>query len=79
MTPVSAIYEFHSTQGKCPDIPDDLSIPQFMMDSWHPLRPKRPVGSPWVIDDESGNTLDHEQVSGVEVALISSIPLTSPP
>jgi len=65
-TPVSTIHEFRSVHGECPDIPDDLSIPQFFLDSWHSLRPKRPVGSPWVIDDESGNSLDYEQVSLVE-------------
>ncbi|KAF9646962.1 amp dependent CoA ligase [Thelephora ganbajun] len=59
---VSVIYEFRSIHGECPEIPDDLSIPQFFLDSWHPLRPTRPVGSPWVIDDESGNTLDYEQI-----------------
>ena len=61
--PVSPIHEFRSVHGECPDIPDDLSIPQFFLDSWHPLRPRRPAGSPWVIDDESGNGLDYEQVS----------------
>lgn len=61
-TEVSVIHEFRSVNGECPEIPDDLSIPQFFLDSWHPLRPARPAGSPWVIDDESGKTLDYEQV-----------------
>ena len=65
MTPASAIHEFRSVHGECPEIPDDLSIPQFFLDTWHPLRPRRPVGSPWVIDDESGKVLDYEQVSCV--------------
>ena len=64
-TPVPAIHEFRSVHGECPEIPDDSSIPQFLLDSWHPLRPRRPIGAPWVIDDESGNTLDYEQVSQV--------------
>jgi hypothetical protein len=62
VTAVSVKHEFRSVHGECPEIPDDLSIPQFFLDSWHPLRPTRPVGSPWVIDDESGKTLDYEQV-----------------
>lgn len=59
---VPEIHEFHSVHGDCPEVPDDLSIPQFFLDSWHSLRPMRPVGSPWFIDDESGKTLDYEQI-----------------
>ena len=58
----AVIHEFRSVHGECPEVPDGLSIPQFFLDSWHPLRPTRPAGSPWVIDDESGKTLDYEQV-----------------
>ena len=76
-TPVSVIYEFRSVHGECPEIPDDLSIPQFFLDSWHPLRPRRPVGSPWIIDDESGNRLDYEQVSQL-LYWLDSLLLTSP-
>ena len=61
-TGVSPIYEFRSVHGECPEVPDDLSLPQFFLDWWHPLRPMRTAGSPWVIDDESGKTLDYEQV-----------------
>ena len=77
VAPVSQIYEFRSVHGECPELPDDLSIPQFFLDSWHPLRPARPVGSPWVIDDESGKTLDYEQV-GAEGTEYRSLLLTSP-
>ena len=78
---VPAIHEFRSVHGDCPEVPDNLSLPQFFLDFWHPLRPIRPTGSPWFIDDEGGRTLDYEQVRRtlpVYPALPSSHPLISP-
>ena len=68
MPPGSEIHEFSSVHGECPEIPDDLTLPQFLLDKSHPLRPTRPAGSPWVIDDESGKTLDYEQVRACVIA-----------
>lgn len=41
---------------------DDLTIPQFMLDSTHPLRPKRDADSPWLIEDETGRGVGFEEV-----------------
>ncbi|KZS98390.1 phenylacetyl-CoA ligase [Sistotremastrum niveocremeum HHB9708] len=42
--------------------PDDLTIPQFMLDSFHPARPVREDHSPWLIDDQSGKSYHYEQI-----------------
>ncbi|QRW11517.1 AMP binding enzyme [Ceratobasidium sp. AG-Ba] len=41
---------------------DDMTIPQFMLDYPHPLRPARDVNSPWLIEDETGRTIGFEEV-----------------
>ncbi|KIY71971.1 amp dependent CoA ligase [Cylindrobasidium torrendii FP15055 ss-10] len=53
---------FESPAGPIPDIPDDLIIPQFILDSQHPIRPKRPQGTPWLVADKSGKSLDLEEI-----------------
>ncbi|KAJ1299507.1 hypothetical protein OPQ81_006105 [Rhizoctonia solani] len=46
-----------------PEYPrDDLTIPQFMLDSTHPLRPVRDANSPWLIEDETGRGIGFEEV-----------------
>lgn len=62
--------EFHSLSGGLPPIPDNLTIPQFFFSDNNPLRPVRRNAVPWLIDDETGSTLDHVQV---RFALIHSI------
>ncbi|KAB5587947.1 Acetyl-CoA synthetase [Ceratobasidium theobromae] len=42
--------------------PTDLSIPQFILDSTHPLRPIRETKSPWFIEDEIGREIGYEEV-----------------
>ncbi|KAF8315907.1 amp dependent CoA ligase [Clavulina sp. PMI_390] len=41
---------------------DDLTIPQFMLDSQHPLRAHRSPNNPWLIDNATGRSYDHEEV-----------------
>ncbi|EIW81329.1 amp dependent CoA ligase [Coniophora puteana RWD-64-598 SS2] len=43
-------------------LPDDLTIPQFFLDSAHSLRPKRPLGVPWMIDDKTGRKIGYEEL-----------------
>jgi len=43
-------------------IPDNLTIPQFFLDSQHPVRPLRQDGVPWLIDDQSGRPYGFEEV-----------------
>ncbi|KAF4605021.1 hypothetical protein EYR40_003804 [Pleurotus pulmonarius] len=45
-----------------PYIPDDLTIPQFILDSHHPTRPVRPHGIPWLIDDVTGTKVGFDEL-----------------
>lgn len=45
------------------DIPDDLTIPQFLLDTTHPLKPVNTTNAPWLIDDASGRKVGLEEVS----------------
>ena len=45
-----------------PSIPDNLTIPQFMFDVSHEIRPKRRKEIPWLIQDESGDKISEDQV-----------------
>jgi len=54
--------EFVSSGGPLPDIPDNLTLTQFILDLTHPCRPFRPQGVPWLIDDATGRKIDLEEV-----------------
>lgn len=43
-------------------VPDDLTLPQFILDSYHPLRPIRSSQVPWFIDDASGRGVGYEEI-----------------
>jgi hypothetical protein len=49
--------------GTLGTIPDDLTLPQFILDSSHPTRPIRKQGIPWLVDDTSGRQIGFEEVS----------------
>ncbi|KAG6890746.1 hypothetical protein C0992_013129 [Termitomyces sp. T32_za158] len=55
--------EFHSLSGELPPIPDNLTIPQFFFSDNNLLRPVRPHAVPWLIDDETGLTVDRAELS----------------
>ncbi|EGO23638.1 hypothetical protein SERLADRAFT_416040 [Serpula lacrymans var. lacrymans S7.9] len=44
-----------------PPIPDDLTIPQFFLDSHHTTRPVRKHGTPWFIEDKTGRSFGFEE------------------
>jgi 4-coumarate--CoA ligase len=50
-----------------PFIPDNLSVPQFILDTQHPARPLRKHGIPWLIEDASGREVGFEEVSVLEL------------
>ncbi|KAF8630887.1 hypothetical protein AX17_005245 [Amanita inopinata Kibby_2008] len=54
--------EFHSLTGPLPDIPDDITIPQFMFDYVHPNRPERDSRVPWLIDNDTGKQLFSDDI-----------------
>ena len=43
------------------DIPDDVTIPQFIFDTAHRVRPQR-NGAPWLIQDETGKKFWESEV-----------------
>ncbi|THH18569.1 hypothetical protein EW146_g2444 [Bondarzewia mesenterica] len=49
------------SQAPVPYIPDNLTIPQFFLDSHHPLRPIRTAGFPVFIEDKTGRTIGFEE------------------
>lgn len=46
--------EFVNRDGTLPHIPDDLTLPQFILDAWHPARPVNTHGNPVLIEDSTG-------------------------
>jgi len=65
--------EFHSPTGVLPFIPDDLSIPQFILDSQHPTRPLRNDGTPWLIGDDCGREIGLEELRARTFGLANSL------
>ncbi|KAG1733050.1 uncharacterized protein EDB91DRAFT_1150224 [Suillus paluster] len=42
-------------------VPDDLTLPQFILDSHHPRRPVR-TNTPWLIEDETGRNIGLDEI-----------------
>jgi len=55
--------ELESPSGTLPPIPDDLTLAQFILDSWHPSRPAQAHGVPWIIEDHTGVSRGLDEVS----------------
>ena len=51
-----------SPHGPLPYVPDDVTIPQFLFDSWHPTRPVKTELTPWFIEDATGRGITFEEV-----------------
>ncbi|KZP31139.1 phenylacetyl-CoA ligase [Athelia psychrophila] len=49
-------------EAALPHIPDNLSIPQFILDTQHAIRPSRPPQSPWVIEDATSKKVGYEEL-----------------
>lgn len=43
-------------------IPDDLTVPQFVLDAQHPARPPQDPNMPWLIEDATGRAIGFEEV-----------------
>ncbi|KAG7444137.1 phenylacetyl-CoA ligase [Guyanagaster necrorhizus] len=54
--------DFYSKVGSLPHVPDDLTIPQFILDYAHPIRPERPNGVPWLVTDRSGRKIHLDEI-----------------
>lgn len=59
---VSTMSEYVA-EGILPVIPDDLTVPQFILDSSHSTRPIRKQDIPWLVDDTTGRRIGFEEVS----------------
>ena len=42
--------------------PDNLTIPQLVLDLHHPARPIRKQGNPWLVDDPTGKAYGFEEL-----------------
>ena len=51
-----------------PAIPDNVTLPQFILDTPHPTRPirKDSISNPWLIEDRTGNKFGLEEVSTMQ-------------
>ncbi|KAI0270029.1 amp dependent CoA ligase [Gloeopeniophorella convolvens] len=47
--------------GQLPHIPDNLTVSQFILDSWHPTRPAS-QSKPWFVEDATGRAIGFEEV-----------------
>ncbi|KAF9496580.1 hypothetical protein BDN71DRAFT_1415424 [Pleurotus eryngii] len=66
--------EIYAPVQDFPRIPDNLTIPQFLLDVNHPTRPQPPsVGTPWLIDDTSGRTFGKEELRARTHGLANSL------
>jgi hypothetical protein len=48
--------------GPLPHIPDNLTLPQFMLDTWHPTRPVNKHLNPVLIEDTTGKKVGFAEV-----------------
>lgn len=53
--------------------PSDLTLPQFILDVSHPLRPVRTTPNPWLIDDETGRAYNLEETRARVYGLANSL------
>ncbi|KAK0188049.1 phenylacetyl-CoA ligase [Armillaria mellea] len=62
------------TPVRLPAVPDNLSIPQFFLDGHHHVaRPIQKEGTPWLIEDISGQTMRLEEVRSRTSALANGL------
>ncbi len=62
-SPTSTMTEFLSPGDPLPYIPDDLTLPQFILDSTHECRPIRPQGATWLTEDATGRKIGLGEVT----------------
>ncbi|KAF8192658.1 hypothetical protein K438DRAFT_1589891, partial [Mycena galopus ATCC 62051] len=41
---------------------DEITIAEFMLDYSHKLRPARPAGTPWLVEDKTGRKVARDEV-----------------
>lgn len=69
-----AMSEIHSlASDNLPNIPDDLTLPQFILDSQHLVRPIRKDGIPWFVDDGTGKKIGFEELRARTFGLANAL------
>ncbi|KAH9927929.1 amp dependent CoA ligase [Epithele typhae] len=61
--------------GPLPHIPDDLTIPQFILDAHHPARPVLKNVQPWIVDDLSGREYGSDELRARTHGLANALKL----
>ncbi|TCD60045.1 hypothetical protein EIP91_010839, partial [Steccherinum ochraceum] len=59
--------------GLPPHVPDDLTIPQFLLDSRHPLRPLNQNANPWLIEESTGRNVGFEEIRARTYGLANAL------
>ncbi|KAI0356905.1 amp dependent CoA ligase [Trametes cingulata] len=67
--------EIHADGGPLPPIPDDLTIPQFLLDSHHPSRPVLRKTQPWLIDETTGREVGSDELRARTFGLANALKL----
>lgn len=58
----SKVTEFVAPFGTLPHVPDDVTLPQFILDSWHPTRPVNKNANPVLIEEATGRGVHFSEV-----------------
>ena len=64
--------EILASENALPFIPDDLSVPQFLLDVHHPSRPVRTKPQAWFIDEISGREIGLDEVGLMRSLIFAS-------
>ncbi|EIW53371.1 amp dependent CoA ligase [Trametes versicolor FP-101664 SS1] len=67
--------EIHADGGPLPPIPDDLTIPQFLLDSHHPARPVLKKPQPWLIEEATGREVGSDELRARTFGLANALKL----
>ncbi|KAI0827404.1 amp dependent CoA ligase [Trametes gibbosa] len=65
--------EIHADGGPLPLIPDDLTIPQFMLDSHHPARPVLKKPQAWLIEEATGREIGSDELRARTFGLANAL------
>ncbi|KAI0325523.1 amp dependent CoA ligase [Cubamyces sp. BRFM 1775] len=65
--------EIHADGGPLPPIPDDLTIPQFLLDSHHPARPVLKKPQPWIIEELTGREVGSDELRARTFGLANAL------
>ncbi|KAI0772846.1 amp dependent CoA ligase [Trametes elegans] len=61
--------------GPLPHIPDDVTIPQLILDAHHPARPVLKKAQPWLIDELTGREVSSDELRARTFGLANSLKL----